>query len=355
MSILLLSLLLMFFVAIGIILPLRNREMFTNPSVSLEPSVLSNKSIASEINIRTPVNINFLSRELSQFGLSEGFDNLKTNPNVPPYNGPLKISDMSLPDPSKNTFQVTNTSTVGNDMVYIAQDMNNNVLMVKLHKFYNGLSFEPRSFPGEIKEFDPSNWTSYVSAPQLTININPESNIINNITPLYLTPFNGSATITNTETNETVPVKYTAILNGDTVILAPSLKVLSNAVYMIRIRVNSIDPRILSGNVSLFNPANWDTYKFANLTLNPNQIPNGFNPAINPLNPAINPLNPAINPLNPAGCPLNPAINPLNPAVNPLNPAINPLNPAGCPTCPCPDMSQYININEIPCWNCTLP
>ena len=33
--------------------------------------------------------------------------------------------------------------------------------------------------------------------------------------------------------------------------------------------------------------------------------------------------------------------------------------PTKCPTCPsanaCPDMSQYIRIDEIPCWNCTLP
>lgn len=27
-----------------------------------------------------------------------------------------------------------------------------------------------------------------------------------------------------------------------------------------------------------------------------------------------------------------------------------------CPDCPiCPDMSQYIKMDEIPCWNCTLP
>ena len=30
-----------------------------------------------------------------------------------------------------------------------------------------------------------------------------------------------------------------------------------------------------------------------------------------------------------------------------------------CPTCPkpevCPDMSQYIRMDEIPCWNCSLP
>ena len=33
-----------------------------------------------------------------------------------------------------------------------------------------------------------------------------------------------------------------------------------------------------------------------------------------------------------------------------------------CPTCPvcpkqkeCPDMSQYIRLDEIPCWNCSLP
>ena len=33
-----------------------------------------------------------------------------------------------------------------------------------------------------------------------------------------------------------------------------------------------------------------------------------------------------------------------------------------CPKCPeckkcteCPDMSKYIRMNEVPCWNCTLP
>jgi len=27
-----------------------------------------------------------------------------------------------------------------------------------------------------------------------------------------------------------------------------------------------------------------------------------------------------------------------------------------CPSCPvCPDMSQYIKLDEIPCWNCSLP
>ncbi len=30
--------------------------------------------------------------------------------------------------------------------------------------------------------------------------------------------------------------------------------------------------------------------------------------------------------------------------------------PAGCPACPvCPDMSKYIRLDEVPCWNCTLP
>lgn len=38
-----------------------------------------------------------------------------------------------------------------------------------------------------------------------------------------------------------------------------------------------------------------------------------------------------------------------------------PLGPGGeqrqgCPACPrCPDMSKYIRMDEIPCWNCTLP
>lgn len=27
-----------------------------------------------------------------------------------------------------------------------------------------------------------------------------------------------------------------------------------------------------------------------------------------------------------------------------------------CPTCPtCPDMSKYIRLDEVPCWNCSLP
>jgi hypothetical protein len=27
-----------------------------------------------------------------------------------------------------------------------------------------------------------------------------------------------------------------------------------------------------------------------------------------------------------------------------------------CPKCPvCPDMSQYVKLDEVPCWNCSLP
>ena len=27
-----------------------------------------------------------------------------------------------------------------------------------------------------------------------------------------------------------------------------------------------------------------------------------------------------------------------------------------CPDCPtCPDMSKYIRLDEVPCWNCSLP
>jgi len=27
-----------------------------------------------------------------------------------------------------------------------------------------------------------------------------------------------------------------------------------------------------------------------------------------------------------------------------------------CPKCPtCPDMSKYIRLDEVPCWNCSLP
>jgi len=32
------------------------------------------------------------------------------------------------------------------------------------------------------------------------------------------------------------------------------------------------------------------------------------------------------------------------------------LQKASCPSCPiCPDMSQYIRLDEVPCWNCALP
>jgi hypothetical protein len=32
------------------------------------------------------------------------------------------------------------------------------------------------------------------------------------------------------------------------------------------------------------------------------------------------------------------------------------LNRPKCPKCErCPDMSQYIRLDEIPCWNCSLP
>jgi hypothetical protein len=30
--------------------------------------------------------------------------------------------------------------------------------------------------------------------------------------------------------------------------------------------------------------------------------------------------------------------------------------PINCPKCQeCPDMSQYVRLDEVPCWNCTLP
>ncbi len=30
--------------------------------------------------------------------------------------------------------------------------------------------------------------------------------------------------------------------------------------------------------------------------------------------------------------------------------------PHKCPKCPsCPDMSKYVRLDEVPCWNCTLP
>jgi hypothetical protein len=39
-----------------------------------------------------------------------------------------------------------------------------------------------------------------------------------------------------------------------------------------------------------------------------------------------------------------------HPEPTPMPPA--PM-PPGCPVCP--DMSQYIRLDEVPCWNCTLP
>lgn len=48
-----------------------------------------------------------------------------------------------------------------------------------------------------------------------------------------------------------------------------------------------------------------------------------------------------------------------NPTPDPPTPAPNPTpgpGPNSCGWCPaCPDMSQYIRMDEIPCWNCTLP
>lgn len=33
-----------------------------------------------------------------------------------------------------------------------------------------------------------------------------------------------------------------------------------------------------------------------------------------------------------------------------------PSKKKSCPACPvCPDMSKYVRLDEVPCWNCTLP
>lgn len=40
----------------------------------------------------------------------------------------------------------------------------------------------------------------------------------------------------------------------------------------------------------------------------------------------------------------------------PPGPGPAPAPTPDCPKCPvCPDMSQYIRMDEVPCWNCTLP
>lgn len=49
----------------------------------------------------------------------------------------------------------------------------------------------------------------------------------------------------------------------------------------------------------------------------------------------------------------NPDPLPPTPAPNPTPPPPPPQNGSRCPACP--DMSQYIRMDEIPCWNCTLP
>jgi hypothetical protein len=58
----------------------------------------------------------------------------------------------------------------------------------------------------------------------------------------------------------------------------------------------------------------------------------------------------------PKPAPPTPAPNPTPaPPAQAPNPTPGPgLNSCGwCPACP--DMSQYIRMDEIPCWNCTLP
>lgn len=45
-----------------------------------------------------------------------------------------------------------------------------------------------------------------------------------------------------------------------------------------------------------------------------------------------------------------------HPPPPPPPPGPKPAPTPDCPKCPvCPDMSQYIRLDEVPCWNCTLP
>jgi hypothetical protein len=84
-----------------------------------------------------------------------------------------------------------------------------------------------------------------------------------------------------------------------------------------------------------------------------NVVPNS--PYHTPEGPSISPPGPIVIPsiIGPGG-----QYNPPGPAPNPTpyppSPAPNPTPNGGwCPACP--DMSQYIRMDEIPCWNCTLP
>ena len=101
-----------------------------------------------------------------------------------------------------------------------------------------------------------------------------------------------------------------------------------------------------------------------------NVVPNPYPPSISPAGPIIilpnlgpggqyNPIpTPAPNPTPTPGPAPNPDPYPPRPAPNPnpYQPNPPPGPPSSCGWCPsCPDMSQYIRMDEIPCWNCTLP
>ena len=45
-----------------------------------------------------------------------------------------------------------------------------------------------------------------------------------------------------------------------------------------------------------------------------------------------------------------------HPPPPPPGPGPKPAPTPDCPKCPvCPDMSEYVRLDEVPCWNCTLP
>jgi len=45
-----------------------------------------------------------------------------------------------------------------------------------------------------------------------------------------------------------------------------------------------------------------------------------------------------------------------HPPPPPPPPGPKPAPTPDCPKCPvCPDMSEYVRLDEVPCWNCTLP
>jgi hypothetical protein len=94
----------------------------------------------------------------------------------------------------------------------------------------------------------------------------------------------------------------------------------------------------------------------------PNFGPDGpenwpYGPEPNPFDPNPTPRpHPEPKPRPHPGPKPTPHPQPMPPAPGPKpgpKPEPAPMPPPGCPVCP--DMSQYIRLDEVPCWNCTLP